>query len=150
MPDIPALMPNLIFFMIDPGFIVFLLFVLVVLWGMFCAWPFLMKPPLPKGIVIVAMTQLMTTLVYEVVWIDWLFFDVRYLISLDAEFILSEPITKVITIAAFCICGVGFFTTLFLMLFKPSRPKILCFCTAVLQSLIYFWSFIAMEGPSHC
>ncbi len=150
MPDIPALVPELFYSMIDPGFIVFLLLVLTVLWGMFCAWPFLTVSPLPRGVGIVAITQLVTTLVYEVVWIDWLIFEEKYLISNDAQFILSDSLRKVIAIAAFGICAVGFFTTLFMVLYKASRPKILCFCTAILQSLVYFWSFIAMDAPSHC
>ena len=150
MPDIPALVPELIHSMIDPGFIVFLLLVLTVLWGIFCAWPFLMVSPLPRGVDIVAITQLVTTLVYEVVWIDWLIFTEKCLISDNAQSILSDSLRTVITLAAFGICAVGFFATLFMVLCKASRPKILCFCTAVLQSLVYFWSFIAMDAPSHC
>ena len=131
----------------ESGFTVFLLFVLILLWGAICTKAFLLLPPLPRSVGVVAATQLVTVLLYELVWsIEWMVS--RY--SMTSHLPLPDSLVLPIIILAYCICAIGFFTTMVLAMIKPRRANILCFFVSLFQALVFFWSFIITQAWSSC
>ena len=132
----------------EPGFIVFLLFVLILLWGVICAKAFLLQPPQPRSVGVVAVTQLVTVLLCELVWsIEWIGGS-EY--SLTSHLHIPDSIVVPIIILAYCICAIGFFTTMVLAMVKPNRANILCFFVSLFQALVFFWFFIVTQAWASC
>ena len=140
-------MYDLMFLLIQPGFIVLLLFGLILVWGVLCTWGLWLKPPLPRYVKILATTQLVTSLLYEAIWIDLMFFC-NPLSQHDPLF--SDSVARAIVIASLSSCAIAFLTTMLVAIFKPTRSNIRCFLIMVFQSLFYLWSLIALDAPTHC
>ena len=144
-------MYDLMFLLIQPGFIVLLLFGLILVWGVLCTWGLWLKPPLPRYVKILATTQLVTSLLYEAIWIDLMFFCnplSQHVSQHDPLF--SDSVARTIVIASLSSCAIAFLTTMLVAICKPTRSNIRCFLIMVFQSLFYLWSLIALDAPTHC
>ena len=138
---------DLFFLMIAPGFIALILFGFILLWGVLSTWGLWLKPPLPRHVKILAITQLVTSLLYETLWIDLTSFC-NPLSHLGPLF--SNSVAKGIIIMSWCSCAIAFLTTMLVAMCKPNRSNIRCFFLMLFQSLFYFWTYIALDAPGHC
>ena len=131
---------DLIYLLIAPGFIALILFGFILLWGVLSTWGLWLKPPLPRYVMILAISQLVTSLLYETLWI----------VLFEPNIPLPDSVAKGIIIMSWCSCAIAFLTTMLMAMCKPSRSNIRCFFLMLFQSLFYFWTYIALDGPGHC
>ncbi len=139
----------------EPGFIAFLLFVLILLWGAICVRAFLLLPPLPRGVGVVAATQLITILLCELVWVIECInaSDLALLTSQElytSHLRLPNSIAVPLIVLAYCISAIGFFTTMVWAMIKPRRSIILCFCVSIFEAVAFFWSYIVIQAWASC
>jgi hypothetical protein len=131
----------------EPGFIAFLMFVLLLLWAAICVRAFSLLPPLPRGVGVVAATQLITILLCELVWvIECINASELY----TSHLYLPNSIAVPLIVLAYCISSIGFFTTMVWAMIKPRRSIILCFCVSIFEALAFFWSFIVIQAWASC
>ncbi len=135
-------------FFYEPGFITFLLFVLILLWGAISAKAFLLLPPLPRYVGVFAAVQLVTVLLCELVWvIEWIEASEP---SLASHLSLPDSIVVPIIVLGYCISAIGFFTTMTLAMIKPRRANTLCFFVSLFQAFAFFWFFIVTQAWASC